>query len=113
MKKVPKSEKLQKTIIELKILGKERKLWKAVAESLERKRKGVNISKISRSIRDDELAVVPGKVLAFGEIDKPITIIAYQYSRRAMEKIVRSGGKCLNFSDINEELKKSSMRIFE
>ena len=69
-------------------------IWKAVALDLEkptRQRGEVNLSKISRVANDNETVVVPGKVLASGELTRKVTIAAFKFSRKAVEKIVKNG----------------------
>jgi len=92
----PTTLELKNLIIELKKLSNKQKvnIWKRVAEDLEkstRKRREVNIYKISRYTKKDEIALVPGKVLSVGDLDKNITIAAYQFSERAKEKIDKIG----------------------
>ena len=64
---------------------------------------GVNISKIMTYTREGETAIVPGKVLSLGKMDKKLTIAAYHFSDKAMEKINKNG-KALT---IQELLKKN------
>ncbi|MEM0283881.1 MAG: 50S ribosomal protein L18e [Sulfolobales archaeon] len=81
-------------------------VWDAVAEYLERssrKRVAVNISRISRYAKENEIVVVPGKVLASGSLKKKITIAAYSYSAKALEKIRSSGGRAITIRDLLKE----------
>ena len=78
-------------------------IWKRIALDLEkpsRQRRIVNLSKISRYCNDDEVIVVPGKVLGSGELDKKITIAAYQFSEQAKEKIKEAKGTSLDISEL-------------
>ena len=75
--------------------------WLRIAEDLQkpsRARVIVNLSKISRVCDEGETVIVPGKVLAAGELDKNITVIAYQFSGNAKKKIADKG----NAMDLNE-----------
>ncbi len=86
-------------------------IWSYVAELLERptrKRVVVNVSKINRYLKDGEVAVVPGKVLGAGKLEKKVTIAAIAFSKTALEKIKASGGNAMFISDLIEENPKGS-----
>jgi large subunit ribosomal protein L18e len=90
---------------------KNAKIWKAVAKLLSkssRKRIVVNISKINRHTKKGETIVVPGKVLAAGEIKHPVIIAAYAFSQTAKIKITKAKGKCLSISELVEKNPKGS-----
>jgi len=87
---------LKELIRELKKLStKEKvKIWKRVAKDLEkstRQKREVNIFKINKYTRNDETAVVPGKILSEGELTKKITVAAWRFSEKAKEKINKTG----------------------
>jgi large subunit ribosomal protein L18e len=87
---------LQETITALrrKAYSEESPLWLRIAEDLERptrQRVIVNLSRINRFAQDGETVVVPGKVLASGELDKKVTVVAFQFSQTAREKIAKTG----------------------
>ena len=69
------------TTLELRKLASKQKvkLWKRIANDLEkptRKRREVNLYKINKYTRNNEIALVPGKVLSLGNLDKKLTIAA-------------------------------------
>ena len=87
---------LQETITALrrKAYSEESPFWLRLAEDLEkptRQRVIVNLSRINRFAQDGETVVVPGKVLASGELDKKVTVVALQFSQSAREKIAKAG----------------------
>jgi len=87
---------LKNLILELKRLSSQKniKLWKRIAKDLSkstRQRREVNIYKINKYCRDNEIAIVPGKVLSMGELDKKLTIAAWNFSSKAKEKINKKG----------------------
>lgn len=90
-------------------------LWNQVAEDLERprrERREVNIYQISDSVNDDEIAIVPGKVLGTGELDREVKVVAFDFSSRAEEKIKDSGGEVLTIREaIEENLDEEDMRL--
>ena len=103
----PKNLELQKLILELKILGNKHNinLWKRVASELEkprRIRRKVNLYRINKYTRDNEIALVPGKVLSLGELTKKITVAAYQFSDTAKEKINHIG-KAISIKELVEK----------
>jgi large subunit ribosomal protein L18e len=102
-----KNEKLQELISSLKKQSIEQKsgLWKRVASELERSTRShrvVNLSKIEKFTEENDVVLVPGKLLSGGELTKKVTIIAYCYSQKTLDKI---NGKAQVIS-IEEALKK-------
>lgn len=79
-------------IRELKKLSNKEKvnIWKAVAKELERptrQMRKVNIWHINKTTKENEVIVVPGKVLGEGELDHKVNVAAYQFSEGAKTKI--------------------------
>ena len=73
-------------------------IWRDIALRLEKPKKNwaeANLSKLERYAKDGETIIVPGKVLAAGEISKKITVAAYSFSEAAAKAIVAAGGKTL------------------
>jgi large subunit ribosomal protein L18e len=102
-----KNEKLQELISSLKKQSIDNKtgVWKRVALELERSTRShrvVNLSKIEKYSDDNDVVIVPGKLLSGGELTKKVTIIAYNYSQKTADKI---HGKAQIIS-IEEALKK-------
>ncbi len=89
-------------------------LWKAIAKELEkpaRKRRTVNISKIEKYVNKGEIALVPGKVLSVGNLTKPLTVAALQFSETAKAKINKVG-KAISIPElIKENPKGKNIRI--
>ncbi len=81
-------------------------IWKHVARELSgstKKKPVVNISRINRYAQQNETVVIPGKVLASGELTVPIHVAAFKFSREAREKIKHAKGKALSISELLEE----------
>jgi len=81
--------------------------WRDVAKRLgsaRRRKVEVNIASIGRHAKSGETVVVPGIVLASGEIDKAVTVAAWRFSATAVEKIKKAKGKVMT---IEEMLKKN------
>ena len=103
----PTNPILLKLIQELKKRNKEQSinLWKRVANDLEkptRQRRVVNLSSISRYTKEDEVIVVPGKVLGAGDLQHKLTISAFQFSDGAREKIEKVGAKIVPLIELSK-----------
>ncbi len=90
-------------------------IWKRIAEDLEkprRQRRVVNLYKLDKYTKDNETVIVPGKVLATGDIKHKINIAAWDFSDGAIRKIVGANGKCLSIPEMLEKNPKGQkMRI--
>ena len=78
-------------------------IWRDIALRLEKPKKNwaeANLSKLERYAKDGETIIVPGKVLAAGEISKKITVAAYSFSEAAAKAIVAAGGKTLSIEEL-------------
>jgi len=113
----PTNPVLIELIQELKKKSKEQnaKLWKKIALDLEgpsRNRRAVNLSRISRHTKEDEVIVVPGKVLGSGALNHKLTISAYQFSEGAKSKIAENGSRIMTLKELsNENPKGKRIRI--
>ena len=109
----PTNPYLKQLIEELKKKSKELKapIWLTVAEKLEkprRKKVEVNIYEIGRNAKEGETVIVPGVVLAAGELSKPINVAAWRFSPKAEEKIKKAGGKTMSIQELMKENPKGS-----
>lgn len=69
-----------------------------------KKYKIVNLTELEKMADGKkELKIVDYKILAKGEISKPLTIIAYSASKSAIKKIEKAGGKVTLKADQEEE----------
>lgn len=85
-------------------------IWKRVASDLEgptRRRRVVNVYKLEKYAKDNEIVVVPGKVLGTGELSKKITVAAYTFSGQALDKI-NAKGKAMSIKELVEKNPKGS-----
>jgi len=81
-------------------------IWKRVAEIIRRPRRrrvAVNVWKIGKYARGASAIIVPGVVLGYGKLNKPVTVAALRFSAKAKEKIVEAGGKALSIEDLLKE----------
>ncbi len=63
----------------------------------------VNLTRIERNTKKGDIVVIPGKVLGDGNLTKPLTIAAANFSMAALEKISRSGGNPLTIAELIEK----------
>lgn len=114
MAKTPKTNPhLQQVVRELREVSREAgaAIWRDVAERLERSRKNwseVNLSRLSRYATKGEQIVVPGVVLATGEISTPVTVAAFRASGAARKKIEAAGGKAVSLLELAVQNPKGS-----
>ena len=82
-------------------------LWLKVAGILSGPRRNhiiVNLDEIEKSTKEGDSVVVPGKVLSQGEITKKIAIIAFSFSEKTREKLLKTKSQAVNMT---EEIKKN------
>ncbi len=87
--------KLNPELVETIRLAKKHKAWQEVAGILSSSRKNkiqYNLSQIKKDV------IIPGKVLSQGEASKH-KIVAFAFSEKAKEKILKAGGKSINILD--------------
>ena len=104
----PTNAILDGLIIELKKRSTEQSvsLWKRIALDLEkpsRQRRVVNLSRINRYTDENDVIIVPGKVLGSGDLSHKLTISAYQFSEQAKDKLEKAGAKIMTLLDLSKE----------
>lgn len=103
MKKTgPQNPELKKLIRDLKKLSNKQKvkIWKKISKDLQKpthKRSKVNLYKINMYIKENEIAIIPGKVLSIGNLEKNNIVAAYQFSKAAKEKL---GNKAITIQEL-------------
>jgi len=103
--------KLNPELVETINLCKKNNKWLEIASILSRPRKqriNLNLEAIENQSQEGDRIIIPGKVLAQGELSKKIKIIAFDFSDKAREKLLSS--KCevssiLNEIQLNKEMK--------
>ena len=108
-----KNQQLRSLIKELKEVSASNNvsIWNRVASDLEkptRLMREVNLTRLNRYCKSNEVVVVPGKVLSMGKLDKKITIAAYKFSNKALMKINESGSRAMSIYDLAKKNPKGS-----
>ncbi len=96
---------LTSVVQELRELSRENgaAIWRDVADRLERSRKNwseVNLSRVSRYAAKGEKVVVPGVLLATGDLAVPVTVAAFRASAAARKKVEAAGGQALSLLEL-------------
>jgi len=101
----PDNIHLQMLITELKTVASKENvpLWRRIAEDLERpsrQRRVVNLSRLNRFTKENDVVIVPGKVLASGELDHKLTVSAFTFSDEAIVKMKDAKSDVLTISEL-------------
>jgi large subunit ribosomal protein L18e len=78
-------------------------IWSKLAQMAQKPsiaRRIVNVSKLNEVTSDNDVVVVPGKVLGTGNISHKITLCSFSISTSAVKKITGVGGKIINYSEM-------------
>ncbi len=101
---------MKRTMVANKLERKKAKIWKAVAWDLKKNFREVNLAKINRYTKDGDVVIVPGKVLGYGDLDHKVTVVAYAFSKSALEKINKKG-KAVDILEFAEKGKVKGVKI--
>ena len=63
-------------------------------------RRVVNLTKINKTTKENNVLFVPGKVLGTGNLSHKITLSSFSISTTARNKIIQSGGSIMTYSDM-------------
>ncbi|MHB8601207.1 MAG: 50S ribosomal protein L18e [Nitrosotalea sp.] len=78
-------------------------IWQKLADLAlkpTRAKRTVNLGQIDKFVSDNDIVIVPGKVLGTGSLSHKITLCSFSISTSGAKKITESGGKILNISQI-------------
>jgi large subunit ribosomal protein L18e len=81
-------------------------LWRDVALRLEKSRSNwsqPNLSRLSRHAADEDMVLVPGKLLGSGEVAGKPSVAAFSFSSGAQEKIEAAGGEVMSIAELMEK----------
>jgi large subunit ribosomal protein L18e len=81
-------------------------LWRDVALRLETSRSNwaqPNLSRLSRHAKDEDMILVPGKLLGSGDIFGKANVAAFSVSSSARSKIGAAGGRVITIRELMKE----------
>ena len=81
-------------------------LWRDVALRLEKSRSNwaePNLSRLSRHAADEDVVLIPGKLLGSGDVAGKPSVAAYSVSTGARSKIEAAGGRVLTIRELMNE----------
>ena len=90
---------------------KQAPIWIDVADYLARSRSqrvAVNLSNINRNTEKADVVVVPGKILASGNLDHALTVAAFEASAQAVEKLEAVKAKYITIPELLKQNPKGS-----
>jgi len=114
----PTKQETRTIIVDLEKYSKKsgKKIWKTIAKTLgksTRNRARVNVYHLNRLSKKqkDKTFIVPGKVLATGDVDGKIEVACLGYSGKAKEKIEKQKGRILTLKELIEEKPKAEKMV--
>jgi len=63
-------------------------------------RRVVNLTRINKNTKENDILFVPGKVLGTGNMSHKITLSSFSMSVTAAKKIIKTGGNIMTYSDM-------------
>ena len=78
-------------------------IWEKLADLAlkpTRAKRTLNLGQINKFASDNDVIIVPGKVLGTGSLSHKITLCSFSISASGAKKVVESGGKVLDISQI-------------
>lgn len=90
---------------ELKVASKKNKapIWSRLAELIlkpSRARIVLNLRQLDKFVNDNDVIVVPGKVLGTGNLSHKITLCSFSISSSGAKKVIQSGGKIIQVTQL-------------
>jgi large subunit ribosomal protein L18e len=108
LKKRSSNPIINETLKKLESVPKEQNktFWIGIIEMISRpnsRRPVVNVGKISQLTKENDVVLIPGKILGGGLVDHAITVGALFMSKAAGKKIATAGGSVLNLVEFAEK----------
>ena len=78
-------------------------IWERLADLAlkpTRAKRTINLGQLDKFVSDNDVIIVPGKVLGTGSLSHKITLCSFSISTTGAKKITESGGKVLDISQI-------------
>ncbi|TFG01069.1 MAG: 50S ribosomal protein L18e [Promethearchaeota archaeon] len=91
-------------------------IWRVISKKLSGSRKDrveANLKRINNKTNENDIIIVPGKILGVGELDHSLTIGCLDCSKSARNKIKDSGSTLLSIRELFEKYPNgSNVKIF-
>ncbi len=92
------------------------KIWRKISKKLGGPRKNKvspNLYRINKKTKENDVIVIPGKILGMGELNHTLTIACLECSNSARKKIISSGSKLISIEELLEQNPKGSgVKVF-
>jgi large subunit ribosomal protein L18e len=92
------------------------KIWRRISKKLSGPRKNrvaPNLYRINKNTKENDIIVIPGKILGMGDLDHALTIACLECSKTARKKIESSGSQLISIEELLEKNPKGSgVKIF-
>ncbi|MDE1813331.1 MAG: 50S ribosomal protein L18e [Thaumarchaeota archaeon] len=78
-------------------------IWERLADLAlkpTRAKRTINLGQLDKFVSDNDIIIVPGKVLGTGNLSHKITLCSFSISTTGAKKITQSGGKISDISQI-------------
>jgi large subunit ribosomal protein L18e len=78
-------------------------VWRDIAVRLEGPQSRwaeVNVGKLQRYAAENDVIVIPGKLLGAGELAKKLTVASYRSSGQAKDKVENAGGTSMSIEEL-------------
>lgn len=78
-------------------------IWERLADLAlkpTRAKRTINLGQLDKFVSDNDVIIVPGKVLGTGNLSHKITLCSFSISTTGAKKITQSGGKISDISQI-------------
>jgi len=93
-----------------------RRIWKKVSKKISGPRRNLveaNLYRINKKTKNNDVIVVPGKILGIGDLDHKLTIACLSSSKSAKKKIEASGSKLITINELLEKNPKGeNIKVF-
>ena len=93
-----------------------RRIWRKLSKKLSGPRQNrveANLYRINNKTQKDDTIVIPGKVLANGDLNHKLTIACLSCSKPAKKKIESSGSKLITIEELLEQNPKgTNVKVF-
>lgn len=83
-----------------------RNVWKRVSEVISKPSRDIaemNLFRLNKITKENDVVVVPGKILGSGKIDHPIVIGTFKISSLAKEKLANANCKVMTIAELLEK----------